>query len=372
MDKNTFWKVGAFFLIVIGILAFTNRQLRVRKVAKNNIKKRVAKNIILLIGDGMGVSQISAHHYNENEKSYFEWFEHIGFQKTHSLNSLVTDSAASGTSILGGKKTNNTMVGVTPDSVVVMSLFEEGKDRGYKAGFVVTSTVVHATPAVTYAHQPLRGNFDFIAEDLTNSDFDFIVGGGAKYFSAGNSNADRRRRTLKKKGYLVTEGRPSNKQLSNKEKILWLTAFDNPNYAFEGRRYLPHASTIATNFLNKENNEGFLLMIEGSQIDWALHANDDRKFLEEMKDFDRTIVRMLDFAIKDKETLVIVTGDHECGGLAVNTGKKFGNLKLAYTTRKHTASMVPVFAFGPGAEEFTGVYDNTEIYFKMRKVLGWK
>ena len=371
MDKNTFWKVGYLVLIAVGILAFTNRHISSAKVANKDAKNPLPKNIILLIGDGMGISQISAHQYNGSNKSYFEWFEHIGFQKTHSADNLVTDSAASGTSIFSGKKTNNTMVGVTPDAAVVKSLFEEGKERNYKAGFVVTSTVVHATPAVTYAHQLLRGNYEGIANDLTACDFDFMVGGGGKYFDRRNKASAVRKKLLNEKGYYLTDVEPNQKKLLKEDKVIWFTADNDPPYASEGRKYLPAASQMAANFLKQKSEDGFLLMIEGSQIDWALHANNETNFLEEMKDFDKTIVRMLDFALKDKETLVIVTGDHECGGLAVNTGKKLKNLKLAFTARRHTATMIPVFAFGPGAEEFTGIYDNTDIYFKMRKVLGW-
>ncbi len=353
------------------MLAFSYRQ----QVSANIIeepKSPTPKNIILLIGDGMGVNQISAHNYENKNHSYFEWFKHIGFQKTHSSDNLVTDSAASGTAMLSGHKTNNTMVGVLPDATPVQSFFEEGKDRGYKAGFAVTSTVVHATPAVLYGHNVLRGNYDALAENLTDCDFDIMIGGGEKYFSSTEKISNTKRKKLKDKGYFLTRTKPNKKQLSQKDKIVWFTSDNDPFYALDGRTYLPEAGVLAANFLKQKSDKGFLLMIEGSQIDWALHANNTVKFLGEMEDFDKTIVRILDFAMRDKETLVVVTGDHECGGLAVNTGKKFKDLKIEYTARRHTATMIPVFAFGPGAETFTGIYDNTEIYHKMRAVLGWK
>lgn len=320
----------------------------------------------------MGVNQISAHTYNSKNQSYFEWFKHIGFQKTHSSDNLVTDSAASGTAMLSGNKTKNGMVGVLPDSTIIQSFFEEGKQRGYMAGFAVTSTVVHATPAVLYGHNVLRGNYNALAENMTDCNFDIMIGGGEKYFSAMDKGSEARRKKLKNKGYHLTRTKPKKKQLLNKEKIVWFTADDDPLYALDGRTYLPEAGVLAADFLKQKSDKGFLLMIEGSQIDWALHSNNTEKFLGEMEDFDKTIIRVLDFAMKDGETLVVVTGDHECGGLAVRTGKKFKNLKIDYTARRHTATMIPVFAFGPGAETFAGIYDNTEIYHKMRAVLGWK
>ena len=113
------------------------------------------------------------------------------------------------------------------------------------------------------------------------------------------------------------------------------------------------------------------MMVEGSQIDWACHYNDQRMFLEEMTDFNRAVAKALDFASKDKETLVIVTGDHECGGMAINEGTMFGKVNLEFTTNGHTGTMVPVYAYGPGAELFSGIYENTAIHDKMLEALGW-
>jgi len=372
LDNSKIWKVSYFVFIILAMLAFSYTQQASEYIIVEKTTVTTPKNIILLIGDGMGINQISALNYDNDNHSYFEWFKHIGFQKTHAYNDLVTDSAASGTAMLSGNKTDNTMVGVLPDSTAVQSLFEEGKKRGYKAGFAVTSTVVHATPAVLYGHQVLRGNYDALAEDLVKSDFDIMIGGGEKYFLPVNKDGIKRRKALKSQGYHLTRKKPKKSQLEKKDKIVWFTADNDPLYALDGRTYLPEAGIFAADFLKQKSDKGFLLMIEGSQIDWALHANNTKKFLGEMEDFDKTIVRILDFAMKDRETLVIVTGDHECGGLAVNTGKKFKDLKIDYTARRHTATMIPVFAFGPGAEAFTGIYDNTEIYHKMRAVLGWE
>jgi len=286
LDNSKIWKASYFILIIIAVLAFSYKQ----QTAEGIIIEPNApspKNIILLIGDGMGVSQISAHHYENENRSFFEWFKHIGFQKTHAHDKLITDSSASGTAMLSGNKTNNTMVGVLPDSTVVQSLFEEGKKRNYKAGFVVTSTVVHATPAVLYGHQVLRGNYTGIADDLLKSDFDIIIGGGEKYFSSLEKDGRKRRKSLKEQGYYLTQNKPKASQLEAEDKIVWFTANDDPSYYRDGRKYLPEAGALAAEFLKQKSDNGFLLMIEGSQIDWALHANNTDNFLGEMADFDK-------------------------------------------------------------------------------------
>ena len=112
-------------------------------------------------------------------------------------------------------------------------------------------------------------------------------------------------------------------------------------------------------------------MIEGSQIDWAGHGNEGQLLIEEVLDFDRAVGEVLDFAMADKKTLVIVTADHETGGMAINPGSEFGDIETAFTTNGHTAALVPVFAYGPGAKNFKGIYENTAIYQKMRTAWGW-
>jgi alkaline phosphatase len=128
---------------------------------------------------------------------------------------------------------------------------------------------------------------------------------------------------------------------------------------------LPDASGKAIEILSM-NKKGFFLMIEGSQIDWAGHTNSADTLIDETLDFDKTIGRVLDFAEKDGHTLVVITADHETGGVTIVDGdKKSRTVKLSFSTTDHTAVMVPVYAFGPGAEKFTGIYDNTELFYKI-------
>ena len=150
----------------------------------------------------------------------------------------------------------------------------------------------------------------------------------------------------------------------------WFSALAEPSYATQGRTYLPPATRMALSFLKQRSAKGFFMMIEGSQIDWACHANNGPNAVAEMLDFDRAIGEALRFARADGETLIIVTADHETGGMAIENGSTRDSLELTFTTNYHTAALVPVFAFGPGAERFNGVYENTDIYRKMKELLG--
>ncbi|MBK6353543.1 MAG: alkaline phosphatase [Saprospiraceae bacterium] len=138
---------------------------------------------------------------------------------------------------------------------------------------------------------------------------------------------------------------------------------------YEGRDYLSKATKDGIRFLKNQGSKGFFLMVEGGQIDWGGHDNVSEYITTEVLDFDKAVNEALEFARRDKSTLVIVTGDHETGGYSILPGSEMGKLKTAFTTKKHTADLIPVFAFGPGAEQFAGIYENTEIYHKMRKLL---
>jgi alkaline phosphatase len=132
---------------------------------------------------------------------------------------------------------------------------------------------------------------------------------------------------------------------------------------------LPLSTTTAVNILDK-NKKGFFLMVEGSQIDWGGHGNQTPYMVEEMLDFDRAIGKALEFAASNGKTLVLVTADHETGGVAVTGGNlSTGMVECGYISTDHTAVMVPIFAFGPGAEHFTGIMENTDVYYKIKKML---
>jgi len=330
------------------------------------------KNIILMIGDGMGVGQITAAMYLNRKGSYLEQFPVIGFQKTFSGDNLVTDSAAGATAMACGVKTYNNGIGVDMDTLPVKSILEIAEERKYSTGIVVTSSVVHGTPAPFVAHTDHRERKEEIAAQLVDTDIDFLVGGGKRYFE--NRETDDRNLTkeLKAKGYNVYDYFKSELfdiHISNRKKFVFFTADDRPPSALSGRKYLPYITSVAIKHLRKRSDEGFFLLVEGSQIDWGGHANDAEQLISEMDDFNTAIGRALKFAKKDEETLVIVTADHECGGFSINKGSTKKELITSFTNNGHTADIIPVFAYGPKAELFRGVYENTEINKKMLEAL---
>lgn len=325
-----------------------------------------------MIGDGMGLSAASAAMYTHNKPLNLERFPTIGFHKAHSANSLKTDSAAGATAFSCGIKTYNSAVGIYPDSTACETIIEQAEAKGLATGLVVTAMITHATPAAFYAHQPLRAFNHQIAEDLVKTEVDFIIGGGKSYFDFRDNDDRDLIEELKEKDYVVRtflEEELGEFKIDPTKNFAYFTSNDHPLPVMQGRTYLPFASRLATTFLEQHSNKGFFLMIEGSQIDWAAHSNQADYMLGELLDFDESIGEVLDFADKNQETLVIVTGDHETGGVAINPGSKRKKLKIGFTTNDHTCTLVPVYAYGPGAEYFSGIYDNTAINRKMRTLL---
>ena len=334
---------------------------------------RRAKNIVLLIGDGMGLPQISAALYSNNNKLNLEQFSIIGFHKPHSASDLVTDSAAGATAFACGIKTYNGAIGVDTDTMPCYTIMEELKSRGYATGLIASSTIVHATPAAFIAHQPIRVFYEDIAADFLKTDFDLLIGGGKRYFDRREEDDRNLYDELRQKGYLVSDYFKESLLEINptaKRPFVYFTADKHPLTHSAGREYLPESTNFALTFLRRRSDTGFFLMVEGSQIDWGGHSNDGGLLVDETLDFDQAIGEALKFAKRDGETLVIVTADHESGVLALNPGSEMNNPNLVFTTNGHTAAMVPVFAYGPSAELFSGIYENTEIYYRMKQALG--
>ena len=332
-----------------------------------------ARNIIFLIGDGMGLGHISAALYANDNSLNLEQFTHIGFQKTYSANDLITDSAAGATAFACGVKTYNGAIGLTADSAACETILEELQEQGYATGLIATATIVHATPAAFAAHQPIRVFYEEIAEDLAASGIDYLVGGGKRYFDRREKDERDLIREMEGKNYYVTnylEHELKDLVPSPMSRFCYFAADKHPLTKAAGRDYLPRAVSMGVSYLGRRSSTGFFLMAEGSMIDWGGHSNDGGLVIEETKDFDRAVKEALNFAGRDGETLVIVTADHESGGMALNPGSSFESVNASFTTNGHTAAMVPVFAYGPGAELFEGIYENTEIYYKMRQALG--
>ncbi len=327
------------------------------------------KNIILLIGDGMGVSQVYAGLTANNGRLSLERCTHIGFSKTHSSNSYVTDSGAGGTAIATGTKTYNGAIGVNSDTLPLKTILEFAEEADLSTGLLSTSSITHATPASFIAHRKTRNDYEGIAADFLKVDIDVVVGGGRNNFSKRADSVDLLHE-LKGNGYAIVD-QLSQLQEIEEGKVYALTSEEHNPRASEGRNnLLPDGLKASLTILSKNQN-GFFVMAEGSMIDWGGHANDIQYIAEEMIDFDRAIEVALDFAEANQETLVLITADHETGGLGINQGDfETGEVIGGYTTAGHTGVMVPVFAFGPGAEKFSGIQDNTDLFFKMMDLLG--
>jgi len=333
------------------------------------------KNVILLIGDGMGLPQITGAMYMNNNVSVFERFKNIGFHKSNSSDNLVTDSAAGATAFASGVKTYNGAIGVNARKEPVPTLLEMAEEKDMATGLVASSSITHATPAAFIAHTSGREEKEEIALGFLDTPVDIFIGGGMDAFSRRKSDERDLVAELTAKGYQITnffDQEITDLDISTKKNIGYFTANAEPLPVSEGRDYLIPASQKAMEFLDKRSANGYFLMIEGSQIDWGGHANDANYVVSEMHEFEKVVAAVLDFAARDKSTLVIVTGDHETGGFAVQPGSTLNNIEVAFTTTKHTALMIPVFAEGPGAEAYRGIYENTAIFDKIKAALELK
>jgi alkaline phosphatase len=339
------------------------------KTFTQKFKGKKPKNVIMMIGDGMGTTAVFAGLTANGGHLFLDNFKQIGFSKTQSSSNYITDSAAGGTALSAGIKTYNGAIGVNPDTVAVKTILEMAEDKGLSTGLVSTSAITHATPASYIAHQGSRVSYEDIAADFLKTDIDVFIGGGYKHFA---ERADKRDLTmeLKQKGYQVLRNMDEIYQVKT-GKLAGLTAEEHNEPATKRVMSLPRSTETALNILS-QNKKGFFIMIEGSQIDWGAHQNNTRYLVREMLDFDQAIGKALEFAAADGETLIVVTADHETGGLALTGGNmQTGMVKGAFSTSEHTAVMVPVFAYGPGAENFTGIMENTDIAKKMMKLLGF-
>lgn len=326
-----------------------------------------AKNIILFIGDGMGPNHVSLARLSiggPNHRLSFENFPITGIVYNHSADNLYTDSAASATTLATGVSTINGFVSVDPEKKPLPTIAELLSTKGYVSGLVSTSSITHATPASFYAHVDSRDKEVEIAEMLVKSDVIIALGGGTEYFDL---------TTLSSELHLVqSEDGLNLEALSPSKRVLGLFAEDGLD-----RRESPPTQTKMTStaieFLEQKsiNCSGFFLMSEGSQIDWGGHANNVEYMLAESIDFDASVQAAIEFAKQDKNTLILVTADHATGGLVLQKPNG-SNIVAQWTTTNHDLSPINIYAYGPGAELFSGVMDNTEIFDRMLRALNYQ
>lgn len=365
-------------IMIISLSSCEKRQISLIQIIEANQKP---KNIILLIGDGMGLAQITAGLYTNNNKLNMERMKVIGLHKSYSGNNLTTDSAAGATVFSCGCKTYNGAIGVKLDTVPCKTILEDLQLKGFTTGLLVTCTITHATPAAFYAHQKSRTLDENIARDLSKSGIDLFIGGGKDFFDKRKLDQDNLITDMTTKGYVIKDAYTNDflkEAWPRNKKIGFFTATNQPKKLSEGRTYEPEATSKSLEYLaSRANGKGFFFMIEGSQIDWGGHDGDSDYIINEVLDFDKVLGRVLDFAEKDKNTLVIVTADHETGGYALLSGSQMGAIKGGFADPgfnkadkhlEHTPCLIPVFAYGPGAELFKGIYENTAIYDKMKQL----
>jgi alkaline phosphatase len=332
------------------------------------------KNIIFMVGDGMGLGQITASMYAQRNNTVFDRFPVTGLMTTQSANHLITDSGAGATAFSCGCKTFNGAIGLDAKKHPCPTLLETADSVGMSTGIVVTCSITHATPASFFAHVTERSNMEEIAVWLVQNRIDFLIGGGGKYFNKRTKDKRNLVQEMEKTGYQVSTNRYDSipKIPGTERPFFWITSDEEPPSVLKGRTFLPEMTQKGISFIQKrDNSRGFFMMVEGSQIDWAGHSNDKLTLIAEMADFEKAIANALDFAKKDGETLVVVTADHETGGMSILQGSNLDSLDLKFTSKGHTASMIPVFAYGPGADFFNGIYDNTDIFYKIKKAMGW-
>ncbi|MBN1508169.1 MAG: alkaline phosphatase [Sedimentisphaerales bacterium] len=341
------------------------------------------RNVILCIGDGMGLSQIALASMKAGGltgRLCMERMPVTGLVRTHSASSRVTDSAAAATALACGIKTDNGVVGIAPNGNVYQTILEAAKAKGMATGLVATSTITHATPACFASHVNSRSTQAAIAEQLIASRVNVLFGGGRKYFlpKSDPNSARKDDRDLiaeaRQAGYMYVTNASELRSI-HYPYILGLfqldaltTAQDEPCLASLTRKAIQVLRRVRSS--SSRGSAGFFLMVEGSQIDWACHANDPKRTIRQTLLFDQAIQVAVDFAMRDRRTLVIVTADHETGGLVLlESSKNSPDPAVHWATKGHSASPVPIGAVGPGAALFAGVQDNTDIAKKIARLL---
>lgn len=346
-----------------------DKPYKVEKVKAPRGKK--VKNVILMIGDGMSLMHIQAAWTCNRGHLWLENAQFTGLSKTPATNRLITDSGSGGTSLATGYKTRYHAVGVDEDGNKLKSLVDYAKEASKSAGVAVTCRLWDATPCDFLSHNIDRDNEQELIAEMANSPVDYVFGGGAKFFT---NRKDGRNifKELEKKGYKVFTSRKDLETISKEKgnsKVYCVPFEVDTPLPDERGDLLARASIAGMNLLN-QNKNGFFMMVEGSQLDDYGHFNQLDMLMKETLDFDQTFGSIIKWAAEDGETLVVVTADHETGGMTVLGGDyKEGRVEVNFSTKNHSGTMVPVYAFGPGSENFSGFMDNTDICWKIKALM---
>lgn len=366
-------RVGPLSVLLVAILSGCS--ISVHRVERPEAVGTVAAEdpaprVILFIGDGVGTSYWSAARLAAGSLEV-ERLPVVGLVDTRSSSHDVTDSAAGATVYATGVRTYNGAIGVGPDSLPLRTVLEVARDRGMSTGLVATSTITHATPASFAAHVVSRRMEPEIARQMAGQGIDVILGGGRHFFNGRKEGASDLLPELRTR-YTYVESVEELRALDTDtvDALLGLLEEDALPRATERSLTLAEMTARALEILDR-NPEGFFLLVEGSQPDWRGHSNEPlQAVIAEMLDLDEAIGVAIDYQSRRPGTLIVVTADHETGGLALNAAQG-GGIEAHYTTTSHTAAMVPLFAGGPGAERFAGIIDNHEVgRLLMERVTG--
>ncbi|MEH7121619.1 alkaline phosphatase [Bacillus sp. JJ1773] len=395
----------------------------------NNVQNNgIAKNVVFMVPDGYSASYATNYRWYKGEESILDSML-VGMHRTYSANTEVTDSAAAGTAMATGVKTNNGMISTTPDGKELKTILQAAEEAGKASGLVATSTITHATPAVFASHVASRANEADIAPQLLENGVDVLLGGGKKYFPESLLNE------AKARGYQFASNKEELANVKKSDKLIGLFAEDGMAPELDrDESDEPSLAEMTESALDalKQDKDGFFLMVEGSQIDWAGHDNDAAWAMKDSEAFEMAVAKAVDFAKKDGNTLVVVAGDHDTGGMSVGgygkgdaklevlrqvtaTGdfmesklnadrsnvkeiiKQYTNLDLTdaeaerikaakspsmtinqivseraivgWSSTGHTGTDVPLYAFGPGSDLFRGLHENTDLPVLMGEAM---
>lgn len=317
------------------------------------------ENVILMIGDGNGLAQISSALFSNDNQLNLTQLKNMGLIKTQAADDFTTDSAAGATAYATGKKTNNRAIGVDPEGKRLENLPDILTEYGFSSGIITTDQLTGATPASFYAHHPERDDADQIAAFLPESKLDLFIGGGGDAFQSLVSN-------LEGAGFTLIE----NLEQIEAERLGYFAAKGSLPKKLDGRGdYLLSSTTFALDFFDQKNSP-FFLMIEAANIDSGGHSNSTSMIVSEMLDFDEVIGKVVQYVDDNPNTLLIITADHETGGVSIPQGDIASNtVELGFHSDDHTGIMVPVFAYGAHSGDFRGVYENSELFHKIMKLV---
>ncbi len=318
------------------------------------------RNVIIMIGDGMGLEQVSCAWVVNHGKLNLDRFPTVGLSRTYCTNELITDSGAGGTALSSGIKTAYSHVGTAADSTDIPSVLVKAQELGKKTGVVVTCHFADATPCDFCCHNEYRYNQDDLIADYVTCGVDYLAGGGLDWFTVNRKDGRDITKEMAAAGYTVAL--TENELMTAELPVIGILAPDNLPIAMERGDLYRRSVARGLDILSRESGDkGFVMMLEGSCIDDWLHGNDIGKAMEELLDFDRTIGDVLEWAAADGHTLVVVTADHNTGALTMQDGNlEEGRIGVAFGSESHNGIAVPFYAWGPGSDAFTGIRENDE------------